>query len=61
MSKFVFNLYSLCLDTFRDLDDEIRGIALVVMRRDKVIKSYKSKSKILGLGVLKTGENDLHN
>lgn len=61
MSKFVFNLYSLCLDTFRDLDDKIRGIALVVMRRDKVIKSHKSKSKILGLRVLKTGENYLHN
>lgn len=50
----------LCLDFIRDLDKVIRTIALVVMSGDEVIEADKSESEMLGLGVLKTSEDNLH-
>jgi hypothetical protein len=50
----------LCLDFICNLDKVVRTIALVVMSGDEVIEADKSESEMLGLGVLKAGEDDLH-
>jgi hypothetical protein len=48
------------LDFIGDLDEEIGTVTLVVVGRDEVEEANKSESQVLGLRILQTLKNNLH-
>jgi hypothetical protein len=48
------------LDVVRNLDEKVGAVASIVVSRDKMVESNKSKRKVFCLGILKAGKYDLH-
>jgi hypothetical protein len=48
------------LDVFRNLDEKVGTVASIVVSRDKVVESNKSKREVLCLRILEAGKYDLH-
>lgn len=54
------NVNSLRLNLVCDLDEKVCTVALIIPCRNKVVKANESQLQDLGLGVLQTSQNNLH-